>query len=201
MPAPLLPRMPPPYQRRVKRPLPHRKWTGHRVHGRRTWARATPSGRTHEAMPQEKAGIPPQRSDPLAHLLGSVVLVERSIASQERAPLSPIQRSRAPAHIPLLSAASCMNIAQHSPRFGGGFLLRNLLFLQRLAFVGQGGVIRLDRSEQYLRLAEARREAAGAFPPSSFRQHFLYSADRYEALARATDELSCCPPIMTDGAV
>jgi hypothetical protein len=47
----------------------------------------------------------------------------------------------------------------------------------------------MRRAEDYVRMANRQRRIAASLPSSAFRQRFLASAERLEALARASGEL------------
>lgn len=47
----------------------------------------------------------------------------------------------------------------------------------------------MRRAEEYVRMAKRHRRIAARLPVSAFRQRFLASAERLEALARASREL------------
>jgi hypothetical protein len=48
----------------------------------------------------------------------------------------------------------------------------------------------MRKPEEYIRLAERQRKIAAHLPLSIFRQRFLASAERLEALAKASEELA-----------
>jgi hypothetical protein len=52
-------------------------------------------------------------------------------------------------------------------------------------------------ADDYVRMAKRQRRIAAKLPASSFRQRFLTSAERLEALAKASGELAS--PTQEDG--
>jgi hypothetical protein len=48
----------------------------------------------------------------------------------------------------------------------------------------------MRRAEDYVRMAKRQRRIAATLPASIFRQRFLAAAERLEALAKASGELS-----------